>query len=159
MKIRLCHKWMCVSSNYRWRLSSWTVRTTSRVTGHNIKACYFVPTSGKFVISIEPGRRTTLCNFSFRFEWVCDYTCNTFTMYYIGWDAAKKHCEGDGVKLTSLRNEWSQTYVELLALNLNAPLWIGLNTECRYRAESLLNSKKLNHTTNKFHGNRSNTVV
>ncbi|KAM9349891.1 macrophage mannose receptor 1-like [Symphorus nematophorus] len=43
------------------------------------------------------------------------------------WDAAKKHCEDDGAKLTSLRNEWSQAYVELMALNLKAPLWIGLN--------------------------------
>ncbi|KAF1383676.1 hypothetical protein PFLUV_G00134320 [Perca fluviatilis] len=45
----------------------------------------------------------------------------------MNWDEAKKHCEGDGAKLASLRNEWSQAYVELLALNLNAPLWIGLN--------------------------------
>ncbi|XP_034742576.1 macrophage mannose receptor 1-like [Etheostoma cragini] len=45
----------------------------------------------------------------------------------MNWDAAKKHCEGDGAKLASLRNEWYQAYVELLALNLNAPLWIGLN--------------------------------
>ncbi|XP_076601189.1 macrophage mannose receptor 1-like [Chaetodon auriga] len=43
------------------------------------------------------------------------------------WDAAKKHCEDDGAKLTSLRNEWSQAYVELLTLNLKAPLWIGMN--------------------------------
>uniref|UniRef100_A0A8C9WX26 Mannose receptor, C type 1b n=1 Tax=Sander lucioperca TaxID=283035 RepID=A0A8C9WX26_SANLU len=43
------------------------------------------------------------------------------------WDEAKKHCEGDGAKLASLRNEWSQAYVELLVLKLNAPLWIGLN--------------------------------
>lgn len=43
------------------------------------------------------------------------------------WDAAMKHCEGDGAKLANLRTVWSQTYVELLALNLNAPLWIGLN--------------------------------
>lgn len=41
------------------------------------------------------------------------------------WDAAKKHCEGDGAKLASLRNEWSQAYIELLALK--APLWIGIN--------------------------------
>ncbi|XP_035526281.1 macrophage mannose receptor 1-like [Morone saxatilis] len=43
------------------------------------------------------------------------------------WDEAKKHCENDGAKLTNIRNEWLQAYVELLALNLNAPLWIGLN--------------------------------
>ncbi|XP_067462381.1 macrophage mannose receptor 1-like [Thunnus thynnus] len=43
------------------------------------------------------------------------------------WGEAKKHCEGDDAKLASLRNEWTQTYVELMALNLKAPLWIGLN--------------------------------
>ncbi len=42
------------------------------------------------------------------------------------WDAAKEHCEDDGAKLASLRNRWSQAYIELLALNLKAPLWIGL---------------------------------
>nr|XP_046265195.1 macrophage mannose receptor 1-like isoform X4 [Scatophagus argus] len=47
----------------------------------------------------------------------------------MSWDAAKKHCEGDGGKLASLRNGWSQDYVELLALNLKAPLWIGINKE------------------------------
>ncbi|XP_070774848.1 macrophage mannose receptor 1-like [Enoplosus armatus] len=41
------------------------------------------------------------------------------------WDAAKKHCDGDGAKLASLRNEWSQVYIELMAFK--APLWIGLN--------------------------------
>ncbi|KAF3858064.1 hypothetical protein F7725_011265 [Dissostichus mawsoni] len=45
----------------------------------------------------------------------------------MSWDAAKKHCEDDGARLVSLRNNWSQAYVELLALNLKAPLWIGLN--------------------------------
>ncbi|XP_041804638.1 macrophage mannose receptor 1-like [Chelmon rostratus] len=45
----------------------------------------------------------------------------------MSWDAAKKHCEDDGAKLTSLRTEWSQAYVELLALTLKAPLWIGMN--------------------------------
>ncbi|XP_038573590.1 macrophage mannose receptor 1-like [Micropterus salmoides] len=43
------------------------------------------------------------------------------------WDAANKHCEDDGANLPSLRNEWSQAYVELLALNLKSPIWIGLN--------------------------------
>uniref|UniRef100_A0A671U5T3 Mannose receptor, C type 1b n=1 Tax=Sparus aurata TaxID=8175 RepID=A0A671U5T3_SPAAU len=43
------------------------------------------------------------------------------------WDAAKTHCEDDDAKLASIRNEWTQAYVELLALNLKAPLWIGLN--------------------------------
>uniref|UniRef100_UPI003AAF93A9 macrophage mannose receptor 1-like n=1 Tax=Centroberyx gerrardi TaxID=166262 RepID=UPI003AAF93A9 len=43
------------------------------------------------------------------------------------WNEAKKHCEADGAKLASLRNEWTQAYVELQAMNLQAPLWIGLN--------------------------------
>ncbi|XP_070829826.1 macrophage mannose receptor 1-like [Chaetodon trifascialis] len=41
------------------------------------------------------------------------------------WDAAKKHCEGDGANLASLRNVWSQNYIELMSLK--APLWIGMN--------------------------------
>ncbi|XP_041848819.1 macrophage mannose receptor 1-like isoform X2 [Melanotaenia boesemani] len=43
------------------------------------------------------------------------------------WDDAKRHCEQDQAKLANLRNEWTHAYVELLALNLKAPLWIGLN--------------------------------
>ncbi|KAM7379549.1 hypothetical protein PAMP_005095 [Pampus punctatissimus] len=43
------------------------------------------------------------------------------------WNKAKQHCEGNGAKLASLKNEWNQAYVELMALNLQAPLWIGLN--------------------------------
>ncbi|XP_078029223.1 macrophage mannose receptor 1-like [Epinephelus lanceolatus] len=45
----------------------------------------------------------------------------------MNWDGAMKHCEGDGARLASLRNKWTQTYAELLALTLKAPLWIGLN--------------------------------
>ncbi|KAK5860193.1 hypothetical protein PBY51_021688 [Eleginops maclovinus] len=45
----------------------------------------------------------------------------------MSWHSAKMHCEGDGARLVSLQNIWSQAYVELLALNLKAPLWIGLN--------------------------------
>ncbi|XP_042353414.1 macrophage mannose receptor 1-like [Plectropomus leopardus] len=45
----------------------------------------------------------------------------------MNWDAANEHCDGDGAKLASLRNEWTQAYVELLARNLKTPLWIGLN--------------------------------
>ncbi|XP_070700691.1 macrophage mannose receptor 1-like [Pempheris klunzingeri] len=45
----------------------------------------------------------------------------------MNWDAARKHCEDDGATLASLRNEWTHFYVELLALNLKVPLWIGLN--------------------------------
>ncbi|XP_029309225.1 macrophage mannose receptor 1-like [Cottoperca gobio] len=47
----------------------------------------------------------------------------------MSWDAAKKLCEGDGAKLASLRNKWTQAYVELLALSLKAPVWIGLNKD------------------------------
>nr|XP_046265197.1 macrophage mannose receptor 1-like [Scatophagus argus] len=43
------------------------------------------------------------------------------------WEDAKKHCEGEKANLASLRNEWTQAYVELLAMNLKAPVWIGLN--------------------------------
>ncbi|KAF7668435.1 hypothetical protein LDENG_00014620 [Lucifuga dentata] len=43
------------------------------------------------------------------------------------WDAAKTNCEANKATLASLRNEWTQAYVELLAMNLQAPLWIGLN--------------------------------
>lgn len=43
------------------------------------------------------------------------------------WEQAKQHCEGDGAQLISLRNGWSQAYVELLAVKLKTPLWIGLN--------------------------------
>ncbi|XP_038573589.1 macrophage mannose receptor 1b [Micropterus salmoides] len=45
------------------------------------------------------------------------------------WDDAKKQCEGDKANLASLRNEWTQAYVELLTMNLKAPVWIGLNKE------------------------------
>ncbi|KAG7523935.1 hypothetical protein JOB18_004764 [Solea senegalensis] len=45
----------------------------------------------------------------------------------LNWEEAKKHCEGDSAKLASLRNEWTHSYIELLAKDLNAPLWIGLN--------------------------------
>ncbi|KAK9518661.1 hypothetical protein VZT92_022845, partial [Zoarces viviparus] len=45
------------------------------------------------------------------------------------WDDAKRHCEGDSAHLASLRNEWTQAYAELLAMNLKAPLWIGLNKQ------------------------------
>ncbi|XP_028988444.1 macrophage mannose receptor 1-like [Betta splendens] len=45
----------------------------------------------------------------------------------MNWDAANKYCKDDGAGLASLRNEWTKTYIELMALNLQAPLWIGLN--------------------------------
>ncbi|XP_015227054.1 PREDICTED: macrophage mannose receptor 1-like [Cyprinodon variegatus] len=43
------------------------------------------------------------------------------------WYNAKKQCESEKASLASLRNEWTNAYVELLALTLKAPLWIGLN--------------------------------
>lgn len=43
------------------------------------------------------------------------------------WDEAKANCEADKASLASLRNEWSQAYIELLVLNVNIPAWIGLN--------------------------------
>ncbi|XP_019969273.2 macrophage mannose receptor 1b [Paralichthys olivaceus] len=45
------------------------------------------------------------------------------------WDNAKTNCEGERAHLVSLRTEWTQAYVELLAMNLKAPLWIGLNKQ------------------------------
>lgn len=50
-----------------------------------------------------------------------------FVSQQMNWDAAKKNCERDGAKLASLRNDWSQTYAELLALNNKGPMWIGMN--------------------------------
>uniref|UniRef100_A0A669C0I4 Mannose receptor, C type 1b n=1 Tax=Oreochromis niloticus TaxID=8128 RepID=A0A669C0I4_ORENI len=43
------------------------------------------------------------------------------------WDKAAEYCQNDDALLASLRNEWTQAYVELLALNLKAPLWFGLH--------------------------------
>lgn len=45
------------------------------------------------------------------------------------WDDARRHCEGGKASLASLRNELTQAYVELLAINLRAPLWIGLKKQ------------------------------
>uniref|UniRef100_A0A8C6TG71 Mannose receptor, C type 1b n=1 Tax=Neogobius melanostomus TaxID=47308 RepID=A0A8C6TG71_9GOBI len=43
------------------------------------------------------------------------------------WDEAKANCEKDKATLASLRNEWTQAFVELMALTIKTPLWIGLN--------------------------------
>lgn len=45
------------------------------------------------------------------------------------WAEAKKLCENDKANLASLRTEWTNAYVELLALTLKTPLWIGLNKD------------------------------
>lgn len=52
------------------------------------------------------------------------------------WDDAQKRCNAEKANLASLRNDWTQAYVELLAIKLNSPLWIGLNKQqvqgCNY---------------------------
>lgn len=45
------------------------------------------------------------------------------------WDDAMRQCEGEKANLASLRNQWTQAYIELLSMKLKAPLWIGLNKE------------------------------
>ncbi|XP_035764282.1 secretory phospholipase A2 receptor-like, partial [Neolamprologus brichardi] len=45
----------------------------------------------------------------------------------MNWDKAAEYCKNDDALLASLRNEWTQAYVELMALNLKAPLWFGLH--------------------------------
>lgn len=45
------------------------------------------------------------------------------------WADAKKRCEADKASLVSLRNEWTQAYVELLTMNLKVPVWIGMNKQ------------------------------
>lgn len=45
------------------------------------------------------------------------------------WEDAKKNCEQERANLVSIRNEWSQAYVDLMAMNLKAPVWIGLNKQ------------------------------
>lgn len=42
------------------------------------------------------------------------------------WEEARHHCEVDDAQLISLRNGWLQAYVELLAVTLKAPVWIGM---------------------------------
>ncbi|CAJ1072734.1 macrophage mannose receptor 1-like [Xyrichtys novacula] len=45
------------------------------------------------------------------------------------WYAANKNCKENGATLASLRNAWSKAYIDLVTYNLNAPVWIGLNTK------------------------------
>lgn len=45
------------------------------------------------------------------------------------WNDAKINCEKDQANLANLRNEWTQAYVELAAMTLKMPLWIGLNKQ------------------------------
>ncbi|XP_056149770.1 macrophage mannose receptor 1b [Lampris incognitus] len=48
-------------------------------------------------------------------------------MQNMSWSDATKHCEAEGAKLASIRSVWKQAYIELQAVNIKAPLWIGLN--------------------------------
>ncbi|KAJ3595076.1 hypothetical protein NHX12_004381 [Muraenolepis orangiensis] len=43
------------------------------------------------------------------------------------WSEANKRCKMDGAQLATIRSEWTRAYIELQALNLNSPMWIGLN--------------------------------
>lgn len=45
------------------------------------------------------------------------------------WDAANSRCESEGSQLATLQSEWSQIYVELVALTLKTPVWIGMNKD------------------------------
>lgn len=45
------------------------------------------------------------------------------------WDAANTRCESEDSQLASLQSEWSQVYVELVALTLKTPVWIGMNKD------------------------------
>ncbi|XP_040911919.1 macrophage mannose receptor 1-like [Toxotes jaculatrix] len=72
------------------------------------------------------------------------------------WDDAKRHCESDKASLASLRNEWTQAYIELLAMNLKSPLWIGLNKELTgyFRYIDGWNLKFANWATNEPRSNQ-----
>lgn len=45
------------------------------------------------------------------------------------WDAANTRCESEGSQLASVQSEWSQVHVELVALTLKTPVWIGMNKD------------------------------
>lgn len=45
----------------------------------------------------------------------------------LSWEAARANCEREQGNLASLRNEWTQAFVEMMAMTVKAPLWIGLN--------------------------------
>ncbi|XP_034558610.1 macrophage mannose receptor 1-like [Notolabrus celidotus] len=45
------------------------------------------------------------------------------------WSEAQKLCKSEGASLASLRNVWSKTYIDLMSLNVNGPVWIGLNAK------------------------------
>lgn len=66
------------------------------------------------------------------------------------WAQAQELCKGDGANLASLRNDWTRAYVELVAIKLNTPFWIGLNKDqvqgCNY-LKFTLDSMKRNKQT------------
>uniref|UniRef100_A0A3B5AZ46 Macrophage mannose receptor 1-like n=1 Tax=Stegastes partitus TaxID=144197 RepID=A0A3B5AZ46_9TELE len=47
----------------------------------------------------------------------------------MNWEEAKKNCENDGANLASVRNDWTKLYISLMAIKLQAPLWLGLNSK------------------------------
>lgn len=59
------------------------------------------------------------------------------------WNAAKRFCENDGAALASLRNEWAKSYSHMMSLNLNAPLWIGLNRKAVWHRDSLITQSSI----------------
>lgn len=59
------------------------------------------------------------------------------------WNAAKSFCEKDGATLASLRNEWAKRYSHMMSLNLNAPLWIGLNRKAVWHRDLLITQSSI----------------
>lgn len=59
------------------------------------------------------------------------------------WSAAKSFCENDGAALASLRNEWAISYSHMMSLDLNAPLWIGLNRKVVWRRDPLITQSSI----------------
>lgn len=59
------------------------------------------------------------------------------------WNAAKSFCENDGATLASLRNEWAKSYSHMMSLNLNAPLWIGLNRKAVWHRDPLITQSSI----------------
>ncbi|KAM8849999.1 macrophage mannose receptor 1-like isoform 1-T1 [Spinachia spinachia] len=47
----------------------------------------------------------------------------------LSWSDARKQCQEDNADLASLTNDWTQAHVELLAMKLKLPLWIGVNKQ------------------------------
>lgn len=64
------------------------------------------------------------------------------------WNAAKSFCENDGATLASLRNEWAKSYSHMMSLNLNAPLWIGLNRKAVWHRDPLITQSSITVTIN-----------